>query len=49
MEKRILVRISYEKLDLAKLTELIEALEELADQYGDAQVEYSILPELPRA
>jgi len=47
MERRIIVRILFNKVDIEKLPELVQVLEETAKAIAPAEVEYSILPEQP--
>jgi hypothetical protein len=47
MERRVVVRILFNKLDIEKLPELVAVLEETAEAIAPAEVEYNILPERP--
>jgi len=47
MERRIIVRILFNKLDVEKIPELIVQLEKTAEEFAVADLEYSILPERP--
>lgn len=45
MEKRVIVRILFDKLDVEKIAALAAKLEETAEEFAAAEVEYNILPE----
>ena len=45
MEKRVIVRIMFNKLDVEQIAELAAALEKTAEEFAPAEVEYNILPE----
>jgi len=47
VERRIIVRILFNKLDIEKLPDLIVQLEAAAEEFAPAELEYSILPERP--
>jgi len=47
MERRIIVRILFNKLDIEKIPELVVQLEKTAEEFAPADLEYSILPERP--
>lgn len=47
MERRIIVRILFNKLDVEKLPDLVVQLEAAAEEFALAEIEYSILPERP--
>lgn len=47
MDKRVVIRVLISKLDLSKLSKIAESIEAVADEYGDAEVEYTVLPDRP--
>lgn len=47
-EKRVAIRVLFHALDTVQLAELMDALETLVEEYGKAEVEATILPDLPR-
>lgn len=46
-DKRIVIRILFEKLDMAQAAALLEALEAVAEEYGEAETELTVLPSMP--
>jgi len=50
MEKRIMIRITFESLTLAQTAELEEKIEEVLEEYGEHRVEVTAIstPVLPR-
>lgn len=48
MEKRIMIRITYDRLTLAQTAELEEKIEEILEEYGEHRFEINALtpPEL---
>ena len=47
MERRVIVRILFNKLDVEKVPELVVRLEAAAEEFAPAEIEYNILPERP--
>lgn len=46
-EKRVAIRILFNSLDTKELPELLELIEELVAESGEAEVEATILPSPP--